>query len=187
MSSEHIDNTPEQGSTDAVAGEVQERDPPDMATSGNQSAWATSKPLMWSVVALAVVVCMLGMFWTAREIARHEAATAVRNTVGVVDVEQALAAQRLAYLKIVARPDATEQERNQATEFIKASAQQVNEALTKLAQECTCVLLIKPAVLQYQEAGLVDHTPRLMELLPTESNPALTLPTPAPDNKGGAR
>lgn len=118
-----------------------------------------------TVVALGALAVLLALFWGARELIRHETKLAVRNSIGVVDVEQAVAEQRADYLRIMGRADASDRVKEEATAFVKASTQRINAALGVVSDECGCVLLIKPAVLQHQKLGLIDHTPRLMDLL----------------------
>lgn len=117
------------------------------------------------VIALVWLALALGAFTLAKEVARHEAANAVRHAIAVVDLEQALALQRASYLKIMTDDQASEQDKSDATAFIKSSADRINQALAQIAQECDCILLIRPAVLQYQSAGLADHTQRLLDLV----------------------
>lgn len=128
-------------------------------------AKSVTKWLKWAVAALGAAVIVLAMVWGTRAVARHEAAHAVRSSIGVVDIEQAVSAERADYLRLMGRENATEQEKAAATEFVKTSTRRINTALADIAEECGCVLLIRPAVLQHQKIGLVDHTPRLMELL----------------------
>lgn len=132
----------------------------DSVTEARYTPW-----LRYLVAALAAVVALMAMYVGAREVARQEAAEAVRRSIGVVDIEQALAKQRARYLQIMSRPTTSDEEKVRATEFVKASTHRINTALGTMADECGCVLLIKPAVLQHEKVGLVDYTSRLLELV----------------------
>lgn len=132
----------------------------DGVTEARYTPW-----LRYLVVALAAVVALMTMYWGAREVARQEASAAVRHSIGVVDIEQALAKQRALYLQLMSRATASDEEKVRATEFVKASTQRINTALATMADECGCVLLIKPAVLQHEKVGLVDYTSRLLEIV----------------------
>jgi hypothetical protein len=125
-------------------------------------------PWLLVICALGTAVALLALFWGVREVARIEAASAVQRTIGVVDIESALASQRAKYLEIIGRPEASDQDKAAATDFVKASAERINGALATLADECECVLLIRPAVLQHQKIGLIDYTQRLLEVLDSD-------------------
>lgn len=129
--------------------------------------------LHWVVAVLAGVAVLLSLYWSVREVARLETDAALRRSIAVVDVEQALALQRASYLKILAAEQASEQDTADATAFIKSSAERINQALTQVSQECGCILLIRPAVLHHQSAGLADHTLRLLDLVSAETAKSL--------------
>jgi hypothetical protein len=120
--------------------------------------------LRWLLMGLGVVLLALGLLWGTQTVARHEANATLRKSIGVVDIDQALAAHRNNYLEMINKESATDQQREQATAYVKASTELINEGLAIIADECGCVLLIKPAVLQHQQVGLVDYTARLLEL-----------------------
>lgn len=124
-----------------------------------------TRGLRWGVVCLAGLAVLLGFYWSTRELVRHEMKSSMNRAIAVVDLEQALALQRASYLKIMADEKASEDDKAAATTFIKSSADRINHALAQIAQECDCILLIRPAVLQYRNAGLADHTPRLLDLV----------------------
>jgi len=151
--------------------------PDQPQSSGAVAAVTTDSGLMqglrWTVVVLAVLAALLGLYWSAREVARHETGAALRRGIGVVDLEQALSLQRARYLRIVTDEQASEKDKADATAFIKSSSERINQALAQVAQECDCILLIRPAVLQHQSAGLVDHTRRLLDFVSEESVKAL--------------
>lgn len=146
--------------------------PQGLSAEAGMEPGTVSTVLRWAVIGLAALLVILGLLWAAQTIARHEASATLRNSVGVVDIDQALAAHRANYLEMVSKESATDEQREQATAYVKASTELINGALTIIAQECGCVLLIKPAVLQHQQVGLVDYTARLLELTKANSSKA---------------
>jgi hypothetical protein len=114
--------------------------------------------------ALAIVLVLLALLWAVQQIARHEASLVVKSRVGVVDIDQALSTYRTAYLELLAKDTASQDQREKAAAFIKTSTDYIDQAVAQIARECECVLLIRPAVLQSQQAGLIDYTDRLLEL-----------------------
>lgn len=124
-----------------------------------------SNVLMLFVYALAFIVFVMMGFWAMQQIARLEASIAVKGRIGVIDVEQALSQSRTTYLDLLSKDSPTDEQRQKAAELINASTKQIDQAVAQITQECQCVLLLRPAVLQAQHSGLVDYTDRLLELV----------------------
>jgi hypothetical protein len=160
--------TPPNNIAPAQSSQMSGPDASEIGTDTITSQTTFSNALRWTAIGLAGVLLILSLLWATQTIARHEANATLRNSVGVVDIDQALAAHRANYLEMISKESVTDEQREQAASYVKASTELINEALGIIAHECSCVLLIKPAVLQHQQVGLVDHTARLLEL--TKSN-----------------
>ena len=150
--------------TDTPETTVQSTDTPTPASTVATQR-GSSNVLMLFVYALAFIVFVMLNLWAMQQIARLEAGIAVKGRMGVIDVEQALSQSRTAYLEVLSKDSPTDEQRQKAAEVINASTKQIDQAVAQITQECQCVLLLRPAVLQAQHSGLVDYTDRLLELV----------------------
>lgn len=125
-----------------------------------------------TVVALiGLAVLLLSVLGIGAWVSYQTKAT-LKQTLAVVDIEEAVDMRRIEYLKIVRDPNATPEQLEAANVYIKDSAALINGVLKEIATECQCLLLLRPALLQHEQAGVRDLTPELLQRVALKSEAA---------------
>lgn len=116
-----------------------------------------------SIAVLLLIVLAVGSFVS------YQTKVTLKQSLAVVDIEEAVDLRRMQYLKIVRDPNATPEQLEAANVYIKDSAALINRVLGDMAAECQCLLLLRPALLQHEQSGVRDLTADLVQRVASQS------------------
>jgi hypothetical protein len=142
--------------------------PTTMEASSAPEASKSEQILRKVLMALATISTLLLIALATNYMIKNLVHHHIRQSIAVVDIEQAIDLRRTGYLQIIRNPAATQEQLDAANAYIKQSSSIINAALADMASQCACLLMVKPAVLSHQEAGVRDLTADLLERLSSE-------------------
>lgn len=118
----------------------------------NHGSWGEAVRAFGFPLGLALVVCAVSLS------AYHVAFYTPPVKIATIDIEAVIEAKQLQFAEIVARPGASDADRDRALSMVDAIGPELNAAVTDLVNQCGCLLLVKAAVVGQ---AAVDFTEQL--------------------------